>query len=286
MPSLAFIPNTPDWEKMRKDKIGASDAPVIMGISPYETPFQLWQRKVELKAEKQSTFYMQRGHDLEPKARAEAELSLGIELPAIAKLHPEHNWMLATLDGLSKDGKTLLEIKCPGAEDHKVAREGRIPEKYYPQIQHQLEVCQLEKGFYFSFDGQKGVFVEFFRDDKYIKKLILIEEEFYSWMQDLTPPPLTDRDYQIIETPEFLDYAEKWKCLAAQLNSLEKEEEILRQQLISFCQNQSSTGGGVRVSRILRRGSIDYAKIPQLQGINLEKYRKKTIECWKIIEAK
>lgn len=286
MSSLAFTPNTSEWEKMRKDKIGASDAPVIMGISPFETPFQLWQRKVALKEDKKSTFAMERGHTLEPQARAQVEQVLGIELFPIAKLHPNYDWMLATLDGLSKDGKTLLEIKCPGAEDHAIAQEGRVPEKYYPQIQHQLEVCQLEKGYYFSYNGKEGVLVEFYRDDKYIKKLILIEEEFYSWMQDLTPPPLTDRDYQTIENPEWLDAASQWKQVSAQLSSLEKEEERLRQQLISLCQNQSSIGGGLRVSRILRKGSIDYAKVPQLQGINLEKYRKKPVECWKIVEAK
>lgn len=285
MSSLDFTPNTPEWEEMRKDKIGASDAPIIMGVSPYSTPYQLWQKKLGLLEEAQN-FAMARGHSLESQARAQVEERLGISLVPQVKTHNSLDWMMATLDGLSIDGKTLVEIKCPGVADHGEALQGRIPEKYFPQVQHQLEVCEIEKGYYFSFDGKEGVLLEFYRDDKYIKKLITIEKEFYLCMQDLNPPALTERDYQIIESPQWLDAATKWKQISAQLTSLEKEEETLRQQLISLCGNQSSAGGGVKVGKYSRKGSIDYAKIPQLHNVNLEKYRKKTIECWKIVEAK
>jgi len=278
-----LIPNTPEWEAMRKEKIGASDAPVIMGVSPYDTPYSLWQKKLDLLPQTQMTFPMERGHNLEPLAREQIELSLGKSLPPQVKFHDSLPWMMATLDGLSPDGKTLIEIKCPGEKDHQQALSGQIPDKYYPQLQHQLEVCQLEKGYYFSYDGKAGVLIEFFRDDKYIKKLITIEKEFYICMQDLNPPELTDRDFVQIDNPEWFMLASKWKQLNSQLSALESEEKKLRESLISLCGNQSSTGGGVKVTRFLRKGSVDYGKIPQLTGVDLEKFRKKPVECWKIM---
>lgn len=281
-----FLPNTKEWEKMRQEMVGASDAPIIMGVSPYETAYQLWQRKLDLVPPKQSTYAMNRGHELEPVARDQAQQRLGCELSAQVKFHPSIPWMMATVDGISPDSQTLVEIKCPGAIDQRTALEGHIPEKYIPQLQHQLEVCELEKGFYFSFDGQEGVMLEFYRDDKYIKKLVSIEKEFYSCMQDLTPPALTNRDFYQIDCPEWDQVALRWKQINSQLTALEQEEKKLREWFIQRCCNQSSSGGGVNVTRFVRKGSIDYAKIPQLKGVEVEKYRKKSVEVWKIIEAK
>ena len=105
-------------------------------------------------------------------------------------------------------------------------------------------------------------------------------------MQDLIPPELTDKDFHQVESHEWLDLASRWKRTNTQLKALEEEEKRLRDGLISLCSNQSSIGGGVKVTRFLRKGSVDYAKIPQLKGLDIEKFRKKPVECWKIGEAK
>jgi predicted phage-related endonuclease len=41
---------TPEWLEFRKNKIGASDAPIIMETSPWKTPYQLWLEKLSLDA--------------------------------------------------------------------------------------------------------------------------------------------------------------------------------------------------------------------------------------------
>ena len=37
--------NTPEWHRWRRQGIGASDAPVIMGETPFKTPRTLWSIK-------------------------------------------------------------------------------------------------------------------------------------------------------------------------------------------------------------------------------------------------
>jgi putative phage-type endonuclease len=282
----ALVPNTPEWEKMRKEKIGASDAPILMGVSPYDTPYSLWQKKLDLLPDTQGwTKHLDRGHDLEPLAREQISQRLGVALAPQVMFHSSIPWMMATLDGLSPDKKTLVEIKCPGEVDHQKALEGKIPEKYFPQIQHQLEVCELEKGYYFSYDGQQGVLIEFYRDDKYIKKLINIEKEFMVCLDNLEAPPLTDRDYKPMESLEWSSLASHYRNLSATLARLEKEQKEIKEKLISMCNGQSSAGAGVKVSKCLRKGSVDYAKIPQLAGINLEPFRKNTVEFWKVLTS-
>ena len=36
--------NTPEWHRWRKQGLGASDAPVIMGDAAFKTPRTLWSR--------------------------------------------------------------------------------------------------------------------------------------------------------------------------------------------------------------------------------------------------
>jgi len=278
--------NTPEWEKIRKEKIGASDAPIIMGVSPYGTPYSLWQKKLSLIPSDITHKGMERGHRLEPLARAQAEERLGVSLHPKVKFHPCISWMMASLDGLSEDESVLIEIKCPNAQDHQMALDGQIPEKYYPQLQHQLEVCQLEWGYYFSYDGQQGVMVTFYRDDEYIKNLLQEEKKFYACMEDLTPPSLTERDYQTRDNPDWLEIASRWRKVNSQLSALEEEEKKLREALISLSENQNSLGGGIKLSKLIRKGNVDYSKIPELKAVDLEKFRKSPIGYWKISPSK
>ena len=153
--------NTPEWEEMRKNKIGGSDAPVIMEVSPYKTPYELWEEKLDLRPSATPTYNMARGHILEDPARLEAEKMAGFLFFPQVKFHPTIPWMMASCDGIDPEEKHLVEIKSPGKEDHEIALSGQIPDKYFPQLQHQLEVCQLEMGYYFSFYEMKGVLVNY-----------------------------------------------------------------------------------------------------------------------------
>jgi putative phage-type endonuclease len=175
-------------ELHEKRKIGSSDAPIIMGVSPWKSARQLLEEKV-LRTKHAASASMQRGIDLEEKARTEFERLMGVsvfgDLPV---QHPEIPWMTATLDGLDIDRTTMVEIKCPNPKgpDHKLALSGEVPEKYYPQCQHQLAVTGLEKMYYFSFDGNEGVIIKVDRDDEYIRHLIAEEKSFYeAWKRAL-----------------------------------------------------------------------------------------------------
>lgn len=44
-----------EWLEYRKDGIGSSEVATILGLNPWETPYQLWRRKKGLDAPKDST---------------------------------------------------------------------------------------------------------------------------------------------------------------------------------------------------------------------------------------
>lgn len=274
--------NTQNWLEMRKNKIGASDAPVIMNVSPYSTPYRLWEEKLGLSPNTPTNTSMQRGHALEETARLELEKITGHFFLPQVKFHNSISYMMASLDGIDPEGKYIAEIKCPNREDHSIALSGQVPEKYIPQLQHQLEVCELDMVYYFSFDGTRGTLVKVFRDDKYIKKMLRNEEEFWECMQSWTAPKMTDRDYVERTDELWQTAANQWKSLDYKLKELESKEKEIRETLIAMSGARNSKGSGIKISKFVRKGNVDYASIPELEGIPLENYRKNPIECYKI----
>lgn len=270
--------NTPEWLEMRKSKIGASDAPIIMKKSPFKTPYQLWQEKLGLVEQDAPNRAMQLGHVNEPKARSILQDKLEIPLIPIVKIHNQRSWMMASIDAMSFDERVMAEIKCPGEKDHNIALAGNIPDKYFPQLQHQMEVCELDSMYYFSFREESTALIKVERDDKYIKSLLQQEEQFWAWMNDFEAPELIDGDF--VQCTD-----DNWMRLVARLQEVKKfqeEEKVIRQELILLANGKNSMGGGIKVSKHMRKGVVDYSAIPQLHDIDLEQYRKKSTEYWRI----
>lgn len=278
--------NTPEWLAMRKNYIGASDAPPIMQVSPWATPYSLWQEKLSLIKEGQKTSAMQRGNILEEPARQVFEEMTGLLTAPQVKFHPTIKYMMASVDGVDVEEKFIVEIKCPNKKDHAIAKQGEIPEKYFPQLQHQLEVCELEMAYYFSFDGETGVIVKVFRDEKYIKELLQKEKEFWQCVQELKQPNLIPRDYVQKSTPHLISRTNLLKDIRKQQKELMIIEKEIEKELIMEAGTQNLLVNGISVTRNIRKGIVDYQMIPELQNIDLERYRKKPIEYWNVREQK
>lgn len=274
--------NTAEWLEMRKSKVGASDAPIIMGDSPWKTAFQLWEEKLGLRPLPQINEAMRRGHELEPIARQAYNDYTGNLAEAEVVFHPERKWMMASLDGLSLDRSIVLEIKCPGNQDHELAKQGKIPEKYYAQLQHQLATIGVNLLHYFSYKDGDFSLVEVERDEKYIQKLYAKEGEFWTKLQNFDAPELSDRDYVERSDNAWLDSAREWATVNAQLAELKMKEKLCREQLIGLSGDMNCQGAGIKVRKVVRKGTVDYKAIPELSGIDLEKYRKSPVESWRL----
>lgn len=168
-----------EWLQMRKGYIGASDAPIIMGVSPWTTPQTLWMEKLGLGQPKVETFAMLRGKQMESQALDAFTQETGISMSPYIMFHKEYPFMMATLDGYNMELHKAVEIKCPGKKDHAIAMAGTVPCKYYPQLQHQIATCRLDEIYYYSYTLDTTALIIVKRDDDYIEKLI--EKEKYFW---------------------------------------------------------------------------------------------------------
>lgn len=268
-----------EWHVLRKTKITATDAPVIMGASHWKTRIQLYNEKKSNNAPMPPNERMQRGIDLEPIARDLFILKTGVVVkPAVAVL----DWAMASLDGMSDNRKCILEIKCPGEKDHAIALQGKVPDHYYPQLQHQMYVMGVDEAYYFSFDGTDGDPITVKRDDEYIEKMIIEEKKFYDCLLNNTPPEPSDGDYIERNDDIWEKCASQWIAVNQSLKQIEKEEEELRKQLIFLSGESNTRGAGINLCQIQRKGNVDYSKIPELKNVNLDNYRKSSTSSWRI----
>ncbi len=215
---------------------------------------------------------------------AQEWLSVKLE-PAVVE-STRVSWMAASLDGISEDGMTLTEIKCPNYDDHMMASKGMIPQKYVGQLNHMLEVCGLPKLTYVSYYEKGGKedlqYVTYERNESYIRDMLLQEELFWTCLQEFSPPPLTDRDYVENKSPEWLQMAYKYKDVTRRLKELEKEQEETRNWLINRADGRSTRGADLRVTKFMRKGNIKYNLIPELKDVNLDDYRGQPVVQWRL----
>ncbi len=273
-----------EWLAFRRDKIGASECPIIMGVSKWTSPLQLWEEKVGIRKPKMLNSAMKRGHDLEESARMAYQSMTGIKVKSKVYQHNEYDWMICSLDGIDETETKIVEIKAPNKNDHDMAKRGIVPIHYVPQLMHQMEVCQVEKAHYFSFDGTEGSLVEIYRDEIFIKKMVKAEKEFFEKIQTFEAPELCDKDYEIRNDQLWTSVAKEWQEEYKEFKAKEKRLKELRQALIDLSGDKSSRGGNVRILRTVARGTIDYNSIPDLKNVNLEKYRKQPIIKYTISE--
>ncbi len=274
--------NTSEWLEWRKDMIGASDAPVIMGVSPFKTPRELWLYKRGEAPEQIDTPWMRRGRELESTALKAFEKETDILMFPRVLIHKSIKWMIASLDGINVDWDRGVEIKTPGKVDHDLAKRGVVPEKYIPQLQHQIEVAGLKFIYYCSFDGTNVAIIEVDRDDDYIKKMLKKEKQFYKMFMDGIAPDLTDRDHFKREDKDWAKAEESWKLSYETLQEAKKFEECFRKDLINLSNGQSSIGSSVKVTKFPQKGRVNYDIVPELWGVDLDKYRWEGREVWRL----
>ena len=188
-----------EWKEWRKSVVTATDAPIIVGASPYKTPHFLYMQKKGLIPPDMENDCMKRGSLLEPEARHFYESEKLCVMEPVVVIHDEHDFLAASLDGLSSDRSVILEIKCNGKANHNLAKKGEICELHKWQMQHQMMVCDVSRCDYLSFDGSKGVIISYKRDEVMIKRLMKASFDFFICLQTDTEPELMPADLERLE---------------------------------------------------------------------------------------
>jgi len=133
------------WLQDRMTGIGGSDAAAVLGLSKYKTPLQVYQEKRGEIGGIPDNEPMLWGRVLEPVIRQQYAERTGrtVRLPEGIIRHQTHPFMLATVDGITDDGR-LVEVKTARtAQDWGEPGTDEVPQAYLIQVQHYLEVTAL-----------------------------------------------------------------------------------------------------------------------------------------------
>lgn len=190
---MNYQQGSPEWLEMRKNYIGASDAPVVMNMSPWKKKIDLWREKVVLPSHQKTTGPMLYGKETESIALEKFNIEMGLDgeffqFEPTLRFHPAIPYMMASLDGFCEQLHEAVEIKCPGKKDHELASKGEIPKKYIPQLQHQIEVCGLAYIWYYSYSSESQYRINVPRDQKFIDEMLEKEAEFWDCVVNFREP--------------------------------------------------------------------------------------------------
>ena len=278
--------NTKSWQSWRSKGLGASDTPVILGLSPYKTPYQLWEIKTGRKKEQPASFQASKGITLEPMARLHYEEATGLKAIPMTFEHPDLEYMRCSLDGWVENKRIAVEIKCPSKAHHQMALNGEIPKIYQYQIQHQLFVSRAHLAHYYSFDGEDGVLIPVDPNEDMQNELISACSEFWELVVKDKPPELSERDWIVVRDKETVSLSEEYQKLSNDLLNVKENLERVRSKLVEKMNHERNIVGKLKISKSFTKGRINYAKVPEVQALDLEKYRQKGKDIWRITVAK
>ena len=270
---LKLVQGTQEWHQHRAMSRNASETPAVLGVSPWQTPYQLWLLKTG-RAEQKVTPAMTRGTDLEPAARAAYELKTGNIMEPLVMQDGEYS---ASLDGITLAGDLVLEIKCPfkgrDSDLWKAVQLGQIPDYYGWQIEHQLMVAGARLAHLWVFDGTEGILLEIASRPERWPEIRNAWDKFVQFLDSDTSPPLTEGDTRVREDQEWRDAAARYLAAKQQSEVCATAMDEAKAALVALASHPSESGCGVSVSSFWKRGSVDYKKVPALTGVDLEKYR-------------
>ena len=280
-----------EWLQFREGKIGASMVGSIMEVDPYRTKLELWE-EIVLGSQVQVTPAMQRGIDKEPETLAAVNQSEIISYAPAVLQSQEYPWMIASLDGFRQIADAnlvthsvnyivdVVEIKWTNQKNHDLAKEGKVPPQYYPQLQFQLYISGAPRVKYISChaEGKISILVE--RDESYIQKMVDEVLHFKQSLVDFKAPLPSERDTITITDPDLTKSAFRYKELDLLIKELSQEKEMIRDELICSASHPKLKLGPLNISKVIRKGNIDYKSIPQLKEIDLELYRKEPVISW------
>jgi putative phage-type endonuclease len=166
------------WLEERKSTIGSSDVAAILGLSKYQTPFQLYQEKVgEVEPESENAA-MEWGTELEQFLAdmfVKRHPGLQVKRDHKVRTHFNYGWATCNLDRIVRSPGALpviLELKT--ATEWAVKNwDAEVPTAYYAQVQWQMFVTDIHHAIIWVgvLDSRRFIELSIAYDSEFIQKM-------------------------------------------------------------------------------------------------------------------
>lgn len=246
--------NRDQWLEARKLGIGASEVGTILGVNPWETPLQLWRRKMGIDPPKQENFAMKAGHYLEDavsKFFADETQAHIIQASAddfmfvddskdFLRVSPDRTFWLPDATH-NEANKGILECKTTRMDVDK----DYLPQYWYCQLQMNLHVAGYSHGaLAWLVMGSSFDYKTIKHDPEFCEWMVSEIEQF--WNVNIVggkePDPVNAEDIllkspkhtigkSIIATPDIMQNLTMLKELKEDIKANEQEAKLLEDKL-------------------------------------------------------
>ena len=229
----------------RKGFIGGSDIGVILGLSQYKTPLQLWAEKTGMIEPDDISDKLQvaLGVELEDFVARRFTKETGKEVIKTSSnigddhfTHKDYDWAKCQVDRFIVGTDELLECKTTSAftEDWKGEE---IPAYYRTQVQWQLMITGRSVGWIAVLIGNHKFLYKEIKADKEVQDILLSEaKKFWDLVQNETKPPACLGDDNTLlrlypKNNDNLQALQEMEAAIAQRQALKEQVDALEKEI-------------------------------------------------------
>lgn len=277
---------SPAWHLWRKGGVNGSDVSAIFGVSPYKTKRDYWMEKAEKVMPKEINQYIaNKGHAVEEELRLYYKEKLGMDFTPVCVSYADI--LNCSLDGWNQDTMTMVEFKLVGMKEIRKIEKGEIPVHHNYQVHANMLASGAKKAIYCAgAEDEEGNLITFsvnVEPDYYLQDDIFREcVDFSESLKKGEAPPITAKDTFFITEYDYFSKLEAMHLISNKIKALKEQYDNLKDEVLSSLPHDKVDCGGHKITRYEVKGSVDYKKIPELDGVNIEDYRGKPSKRTKI----
>ncbi len=264
-----------EWLALRKQNIGASDIPILLGISQgNKNIHDLWMEKTGRKLPDPPNEAMLRGVRLEPDAKAVYIAETGVTLET-AVLKAKDKPYMASLDGWNKEKKRVVELKCPEKVISLIkAEESSARLDHYAQNQWQLMLAAELLGIE-GLMGQltyyhpeyKTIIKEVFPDLEFQENARKVADAFWDLVINDVEPEDVRTTHIKLDSGIALAKAEEIRHLELEIEELKEKQKLAKKVLIEESDGGNFEVNGVKYTQHNGRITVRYKEVCQAFNI-------------------
>ena len=281
--------NTPEWYEERRPLITGSIVGAILGMSPFMTRDQAMRAKVrdwnnlpqEIDTYTKDVIFAY-GHQYEPVAIEYFELETGLTVERCGIF--KKGILGASPDGLCGEN-AVVEIKCPWSERESAVFESihDLPH-YHAQLQLEMHCSGRTLAHFYQWSqyGQKYETVDY-NPDWFVEHMPAIEAFYAEFIKKRDNPG--DFEKLQLDTIYINKLLQEYDDTKMSIEIAQARIKDIMKEFIKETKEQDAIlGGGRKLTKCTRKGSVSYADIvkQELPNFDTEPFTGEPSEYWRL----
>lgn len=270
----------------RRQGIGGSDMPIILGLTNYKTPYQLFLEKKGILYDAQEETQLQYwGHRLESIIRDEFALrnKVIVETPDTI-INPFISYMRGNIDGFIPKWQAVLEIKCSTqfmADLWGESGSDIVPLAYLVQVAYYCMLTNANCAYLaVLIGGHDYRQYKYDRDNELESMIAIAAENFWGCIQkNVSPPAINQTDMKLMfpkHSPDkiktinndYLQQLTKMHEIRNKIKELNDVQEVIRFNIMAYMEDAECLSDSEGKPLITWKSNKKGSRVFLLKGVN------------------